>query len=328
MAEESQGKRYVVGVDLGGTKILVAGMDGDHTILSRTRVPTDPKEGTEAVVDRIGWAVSQVVKEMDISSDDVAGIGVGAPGPLDPETGVVTFAPNLNWNNVPLKAMLEARLSVPVFVENDVNVGVLGEHRLGAGRGMTDLIGVFVGTGIGGGVIIGGKLYQGYNRSAGEVGHMVVRAGGPRCGCGNRGCWEAVASRTAIVRRIAKAFRKGEKGWLYRKIAGNPSQVKSRALSRALAKGDPLVVREMKREARYLGIGVANLVNLFSPRMVILGGGVVEAMEMWLIKQVRRHVLRYALDHAMADVEIVPAALGDDAGILGCAVLVEERLRG
>jgi len=327
MAEESQGKRYMVGVDLGGTKILVAGIGGDYTILCRAKVPTDSKEGAEAVVDRIGWAVSQVVKEMDISPDDVAGIGVGAPGPLDPETGVVTFAPNLNWNSVPLKAMLEARLSAPVFIENDVNVGVLGEHRLGAGHGVSDLIGIFVGTGIGGGVIVGGKLYQGFNRSAGEVGHMVVRAGGPRCGCGNRGCWEAVASRTAIARRIAKAFRKGEKGWLYRATSGNPSRIKSRALSRALAKGDPLVVREMKREARYLGIGVANLVNLFSPRMVILGGGVVEAMEKWLIKQVRRHVLRYALDHAMKDVEIVPAALGDDAGILGCAVLVEERLK-
>ena len=322
----AQNSYHIIGVDLGGTKILVAGMDADHRILARTKIPTGAEDGPEAVIDRIAAGVEAIVDEMDVPPDSVAGIGIGAPGPLDPETGIVTFAPNLKWHHVPLKEMLESRLSIPTFVENDVNLGVLGEHLLGAGRGVKDMVGVFVGTGIGGGVILNGKLYRGFNRSAGEVGHMVIRVGGPRCGCGNRGCWEALASRTAIVRSIRKALQKGKKSVLQEKAAKNSAPIKSGVLGWALRQGDALVEKEMKREAKYLGIGVANLINLFSPQKVVLGGGVVSAMEHWLMDPVRRHARRHALEHAMLGVEIVPAALGDDAGILGCAVLVQQRL--
>jgi len=326
MAEATQDGRYTVGVDLGGTNIAVAVVDDVYTVMAGQKVPTDPRDGAEAVADRIAEAVGEVVGQAGVRADSIRGVGVGAPGPLDPESGVVSFAPNLNWHNVPLKSMLESRLSVPTFVENDVNVGTLGELRLGAGKGAKQLIGVFVGTGIGGGMVLDGELYRGANFSAGEVGHMIVKTGGPRCGCGNRGCWEAVASRQAIVRRLVRAFRRGARGPLYKMTKGAPSKIRSRALSRAFLDGDPLVIREMKREAKYLGMGVANLINLFSPQMVILGGGVVEAMGDWLIKRVRRSTRRYALAHALEGVDIVASALGDDAGILGCAVLANGRL--
>ena len=155
---------------------------------------------------------------------------------------------------------------------------------------------------------------------------MVVKEGGPRCGCGNPGCWEALASRPAIARRITKAIRKGEKSAVKKMVGKDPSKIKSGVLRRALEAGDSLVKREVKREARYLGLGVANLLNLFSPQMVVLGGGVVEALGEQLLKGVRKHTREYALDHAMQNVEIVPAALGDDAVILGCAALAQARL--
>ncbi len=328
MAETSQSNHGVVGVDLGGTKILAAVVDSSFSILARSKAPTDAAEGTEAVVDRITECIRTAIEAAGMAPASIAGIGIGAPGPLDPDTGVVTFAPNLGWHDVPLKAMLESRLSIPTAVENDVNVGTLGEHRLGAGQGVRDMVGAFVGTGIGGGVIVGGELHRGFNRSAGEVGHMVVQDGGPRCGCGNPGCWESLASRPAIARRITKALRKGKKSQIKKMVGKDPSKIKSGVLRRALEQGDELVKQELKREARYLGLGVANLVNLLSPQMVVLGGGVVEALGERLLKGVRKHARKYALDHAMQNVEIVPAALGDDAVILGCAALAQERLAG
>ena len=313
----------VVAIDLGGTNALIALVDADYGVGGRVKIPTDPDAGPDVVVDRIAEAVQGLVS--DSGGAAVSAVGIGAPGPLDPESGVVAFAPNLGWHNVPLKEMLETRLSIPVFVGNDVNVGTLGEHRLGAGKGVSDLVGVFVGTGIGGGVITGGALHGGFNDSAGEVGHMVVKRGGPRCGCGNRGCWEAMASRTAINRRLMKARENGVPSSLWDGADKPTARIKSKALRRALAAGDELVTREMKRCARYLGIGAANLINLLSPEMIIFGGGVVEAMEDWLMPQICSTAEDYSLEHSMQSVQIVAAKLGDDAGILGCAVMARDR---
>jgi glucokinase len=330
MAKGGKGNNgCVVGVDLGGTKILAAVVDSKFSVLSRSKSPTASEDGPEAVVDRIVGCIKAAVKQTDLRMKSISGIGIGAPGPLNPDTGVVAFAPNLGWHDVPLKDMLESRLSIPTVVENDVNAGTLGEHRLGAGQGVKDMIGVFVGTGIGGGVVTKGKLHRGFNQSAGEVGHMVVEMDGPMCGCGNPGCWEAVASRTAIARRLAKAMKskKNARTPIYRMTGGDPSKIKSGALKRALLKGDPLVKQELRREADYLGLGVANLVNFFSPQMVVMGGGVVEALGERLLKRVRRQAGRYALEHAIQGVKIVPAKLGDDAVFIGCAALVRDRVK-
>ena len=199
---------YVVGVDMGGTKILAAVINAKGEIVQQAKRATKPKKGPEEVIERITRCIREAIDSAELNPSQIRAIGIGSPGPLDPETGVIIFAPNLGWSNVPLKAKLEANLSIPTFVDNDVNVGTLGEYAFGAGQGVKNLVGIFVGTGIGGGIILDGKLFHGVNKTAGEVGHMIVEAKGPRCGCGNFGCLEAVASRTAITRDLQKAILK------------------------------------------------------------------------------------------------------------------------
>src|SRR5208283_1057276 len=190
-------------------------------------------------------------------------------GAVDPVGGVVRHAPNLGWKKVALGARLETLLKVPVFVENDVNVGVLGEHELGAGRGAQELVGIFVGTGIGGGIVTGGQLYQGARGAAGEVGHIVVEINGPLCGCGNRGCAEALASRTAMERDVRAAIRQGEKSIVLRLMRERGRErMTSSIIQRALKERDPVMAKVMKRAQFYLGILVANLVNVLDPEYV------------------------------------------------------------
>ena len=225
------------------------------------------------------------------------------------------------------KAKLEANLSIPTFVDNDVNVGTLGEYAFGAGQGVKNLVGIFVGTGIGGGIILDGKLFHGVNKTAGEVGHMIVEAKGPRCGCGNFGCLEAVASRTAITRDLQKAIlKKGKKSKLTELNGGNLDLIRSKAIARAVKHGDKLTIKVVQRAAKYLGISVASIVHFLNPEMVVLGGGVVEAMGDSLLDPIRHAAAEYALPTTMDGVQIVAATLGDNAGVIGASVLARERL--
>ena len=198
----------VVGVDMGGTKILSAVIDAEGNILGTAKVPTKADAGTSVVIDRIADSIQQAIGKSGVNEASIAAVGIGAPGPLDPETGVVIFAPNLGWRDVPLKTELEARVGIPTFVDNDVNVGTLGEHAFGAGKGVQNIVGIFVGTGIGGGIILQGELFHGASKTAGEIGHIIVKADGPKCGCGTRGCLEALASRTAMTKQLQKAIKK------------------------------------------------------------------------------------------------------------------------
>ena len=213
----------VIGVDMGGTKILSAVIDAEGNILGTAKVPTKAGKGAVAVIDRIADCVQKAVSKSGVAAESIQAIGIGAPGPLDPATGVVIFAPNLGWRDVPLKAELEARTGFLTFVDNDVNVGTLGEHVFGAGRGVQNVVGIFVGTGIGGGIILHGELFHGASKTAGEIGHIIVKAGGPRCGCGTRGCLEAIASRTAMTKQFQKAIlKKGQKSVLSELTGGGP----------------------------------------------------------------------------------------------------------
>ena len=225
----------VVGVDMGGTKILSAVIDAEGNILGTAKVPTKAEEGTSVVIDRIANCIQKAIDESGVTSDSIQAVGIGAPGPLDPTTGVVIFAPNLGWRDVPLKAELEARVGIPTFVDNDVNVGTLGEHAFGAGKGVQNVVGIFVGTGIGGGIILQGELFHGASKTAGEIGHIIVKAGGPRCGCGTRGCLEALASRTAMTKQFQKAIlKKGKKSVLSKLTNGDLSAIRSGVLAKAL----------------------------------------------------------------------------------------------
>ncbi len=316
----------VVGVDMGGTKILSAVIDAGGNILGTSKVSTGADEGTSVVIDRIAESIRKAINKSNVDKASIQAIGIGAPGPLDPETGVVIFAPNLGWRDVPLKAELQARTGLPTFVDNDVNVGTLGEHAFGAAQGVQNVVGIFVGTGIGGGIILKGELFHGASKTAGEIGHIIVKADGPRCGCGTRGCLEAIASRTAMAKQFRKAIRKkGKKSVLTKLTNGDLSVIRSGVLVKAIRAKDKLTLKVFKKATKYLGIGIGSVVNFLNPDMIVLGGGVVEALDDTFIDNIRAYAEKYALPNTLNGVQIVRAKLGDNSGILGAAALARQR---
>jgi glucokinase len=318
---------FVVGVDMGGTKILASVINVVGGIISQSKTATRADKGASEVIDRIVRCIRKAIGLAGLETSQIRAIGIGAPGPLDPETGVVIFAPNLGWSNVPLKSELEARMGISTFVDNDVNLCALGESAFGVGQGVKSVVGIFVGTGIGGGIILDGKLFHGASKTAGEVGHIIVKSNGPRCGCGNLGCLEAVASRTAITRQLRKAILKhGKTSILLKLNGGNLDLIRSSTLAKAVRRGDKLTTKVMRRTEKYLGIGVASIVNFLNPEMIVLGGGVIEAMGDDFLAGIRRVTEKHVLPSTMNGVQIVGAKLGDDAGVIGGAVLARQML--
>ena len=316
----------VIGVDMGGTKILSAVIDAEGNILGTAKVPTKADAGTSAVIDRIADSIQKAVDKSGVDNTSIQAVGIGAPGPLDPETGIVIFAPNLGWRDVPLKTELEARVGIPTFVDNDVNIGTLGEHVFGAGKGVQNVVGIFVGTGIGGGIILQGELFHGASKTAGEIGHIIVKAGGPKCGCGTRGCLEAVASRTAMAKQFQKAIlKRGKKSVIAKLTDGDLSTIRSGVLAKAIRSKDKLTLKIIKKATKYLGIGIGSIVNFLNPEMIVLGGGVVEALDDTFLDNIRAAAEKYALPNTLDGVQIVPAKLGDNSGILGAAALARQR---
>ncbi|MDE0554413.1 MAG: ROK family glucokinase [Candidatus Poribacteria bacterium] len=316
----------VIGVDMGGTKILSAVIDAEGQILGTAKVPTKADKGAAEVIDRIADCIRKAIDKSGVDSESIQAVGIGAPGPLDPATGVVIFAPNLGWKDVPLKAELEARVGFSTFVDNDVNVGTLGEHVFGAGRGVQNVVGIFVGTGIGGGIILNGKLFHGASKTAGEVGHIIVKAGGPRCGCGRRGCLEAIASRTAMTKQFQKAIlKKGKKSVISKLTGGDLRAIRSGVLAKAVRLNDKLTLKIFKKVTKYLGIGIGSIVNFLNPEMIVLGGGVVEALDDTFLDDIRAAAKKYSLPNTLDGVQIVRAELGDNSGILGAAALARQR---
>jgi glucokinase len=315
----------VVGIDLGGTKILAAVVADDNTILGRAKVPTPAHEGAVAILQAMVACVDQALAEAGLGRRAVAAAAVGSPGPLDSTTGVILFSSNLNVRDFALGRGLAAELGCPVAVENDVRVGGYAEFRLGAGKGYKDVIAAFVGTGIGGCIISGGNVLAGATGNAGEIGHLVVKANGARCGCGARGCLEALSSRTAITRRINKQIQKGTPTILREKLARKAGRLKSGDLADAVAAGDLVAVTAVSRAALYLGLALGGLINALGPEIVIIGGGVAEALGDPWIAQVREAARRQCLVDPDDKIKIERAQLGDDAGIHGAALIARER---
>ncbi|HXG65945.1 MAG TPA: ROK family protein [Blastocatellia bacterium] len=317
---------YVLGMDLGGTKVMAAAFDSEGNILSRARAKTLAWRDSEEVFETIARTGQNALERAGVSPDQLVALGIGSPGPLDPETGTIIESANLNMDNFPLGLRLAERFGCPVVVENDVNAGVYGEFRAGAARGANDVVGLFIGTGIGGGIIINGSLYHGYSKNAGEIGHIIIKANGPRCGCGNRGCLEALASRVAMTRDIRKAIKHGTKTALSKLPNGKGELINSRALKRAFDKGDKVAAKVVNNAARYIGISIGSLVNLLSPEVVVLGGGVIEAFGRKMMGPIEEAAREVGFEFLMRDVRIVRAELGDDAGMVGAALLARERI--
>ena len=291
----------------------------------RAKRTTPAKEGGAAIVASMIGAVDEAVKSAGLTRQDIAAAGIGSPGPLDVKAGVILFSANMNVKNFPIGPELSTALNRPVLVQNDVRAGGYAEFRLGAGRGYRDIIAAFVGTGIGGCVILGGEIVAGSTGNAGELGHMIVKAGGPRCGCGSRGCMEALASKTAIARRVSKATKKGLPTILGEKMARKGGRLKSGDLAEAVAARDLVALKEVHRAAHFLGIGLGSLINVLGPEIVVIGGGVAGALGTPYLELVRTAARSQALTDPEGTIRIETAALGDDAGILGAALLAREK---
>jgi glucokinase len=320
--------RTLVGVDLGGTSLRALVVDSKNKVLSVVKTPTKRSARSETLIEDIVEAVREAVKAAGLHLDDIAAVSVGAPGAIDTGRGIVRAAPNLGWKDVALGAELKRMLGLPVLVDNDVNVGVVGEHALGAARGAQTVVGIFVGTGIGGGLIVRGRLFEGSRGAAGEVGHMVLEVDGPRCPCGRRGCAEALASRTAMERDVRAAIKAGKKSVVLKIMKDrHRARMTSSVIARALRRKDPVMRKVVKRAQRYLGILVASVVNLLDPEVVVIGGGVTERLGEAFVAPIRRTAYEYFLRRRDAKrVKIVPGTLGDDAGALGAVVLARQRL--
>jgi glucokinase len=323
-----------IGVDFGGTKLLAAVVDvstGD--VLGTAKKKTNPDDDAKALMHRIYDGVDGAMESAGLKKkQEIAGIGVGIAGQIDSEAGILLGAPNLSQAtvNLPIASMLEERFEVPAALLNDVQVAALGEGKFGAGKDCSDFFCVFVGTGVGGAIVHDGALYTGATGTAGEVGHLIIHANGRHCGCGGRGHLEAYASRTAITRTILGELKRGRTTVLTKLEPsleggdGDGSALRSGLLAKAMKEHDPLVTETLTEAGTDLGLGLASVINLLNPSRIIVGGGVIEAVD-YFFEVASQRALRESLPTAAKSTEIVRAALGDNAGIVGAAILGASR---
>jgi glucokinase len=314
-------KDFYIGVDVGGTKIAAAVVTPAGKILGREKAPTPRGRRASAVLSAIVDVVEDAMRDADVKPRRLKAVGIGVPGIVDAAGGRVVAAPNIPIAGAPIAATLRRRFGVEVTLGNDVNLGVLGERWLGAGRGVDDVVGVFPGTGVGGGVVCGGRLLTGAHGAAAELGHIVLNPGGPLCGCGARGCLEAYASRTAIERDLREGARAGRRTEIVSINGGRLDVIKSRVLAEALRRRDPLVTEVMRAAAERLGDGCVAARHCFDPKLIVLGGGLVEACGGFILPIVRARIAADPLFRRVGECRVAPAKLGDYATILGAVAL-------
>ncbi|MCL4506776.1 MAG: ROK family protein [Chloroflexi bacterium] len=323
MAKKSKND-YTIGVDLGGTKILAAVVAEDGSVIGSAKKRTQAEEGPEAVLKRITKTMQEAVDAAGASLTDITAIGLGAPGVIDTARGVVVSGTNMpGWVDIDVGKALRLWNDVPVMISNDVRVATFGEQLAGIGKGVKHFAAVFVGTGIGGGIVIDGQIYIGSRGSAGEIGHMVVMADGPYAvGGGVRGSIEAIASRAAIERDLREAMAAGRDSVLPQIVTDINAKFTSSILAKAVDKGDALTIEVLLRAAHYLGLHAATLLNSLDPEMLIYGGGVFEALGEWMLAPVRTVARQYMLNKTRIEqVRIVESKLGGSAGIVGAALM-------
>lgn len=314
--------RYI-GIDLGGTSVKVGVVDEKGNLLTHAEFPTHG-EGPEPVIGRMVETAHEVTAQSGTSWEQVIGIGVGLPGFLDLERGVIKRLTNLPWENVPIVERLEALCKRPVLIDNDANVAALGEAWSGAGAGVDDMVAITLGTGVGGGVIAGGRLIHGVSNAAGEIGHVCVEPGGARCGCGQRGCLETISSATGIVRLAKETIERGETTVLAQTAQGG--RLTARDVFQAAERGDAVASRVVRTAVDALARVMAMITVVLNPARFVIGGGVAQAGDT-LFAPLEAAYRKHVLPSAAEDVNIVPAKLGNYAGIIGAAGLVARRER-
>jgi glucokinase len=314
-------KSIAIGVDLGGTKMRAALVNEHGRILRRLERPTLAEEGASFVMQRMLDLIRDIISDSPLQFREIKGIGVGSAGQIDPWSGTVLSAtPNLpGWGGMPLAELVRGAFGLPVCVDNDANAAAWGEKQFGAGQGVAHLICITIGTGIGGGLIVDGQLYHGATGVAGEIGHLTVNLDGPPCNCGSFGCLEAYAAAPAIVARAQKAVRAGAETALTQ--VNKLGDITVPLIAQAAAKGDPLASQIMQETGRYIGAGLAGLVNVLNPERIVIGGGVAQAGDS-LLKPIERTVRARAMPIAAEVLQVVQAQLGEDAGVIGAAALL------
>lgn len=317
--------KYAIGVDLGGTNIVTILVSEKGKIIARDKRITEGWKGKDHVIKRMAEGISAVLESGRISKNQIVGIGIGTPGLVDLDKGVVYEAPNIpGWNNVPLTSIYQKKFCIPVFLENDANSAALGEWWIGAGKGTKNLICLTLGTGIGGGIIIDGRVYHGAQGYAGELGHIGLSFDGPRCGCGNIGCMEAYASALGIIRRTKEELKKYKKSLIWKLIGGDINKVTPAIITQAARKGDKLAIKIWKDTGYYLGSGIASYANIFNPEMVVLTGGMTGAGNL-LFKPMWQTVRKRAFKGPVKNLKIVTGKTPDDAGAVGAAKTAFQR---
>ncbi len=321
-------KHLVAGVDLGGTSLSAIVADAGGKVLGEADAETPPGNSDPGpVIREVGRTVRKAAKAAGLDIGDLAALGIGAPGSLDPETGFVARAVNLGWQDVPLTRLLQDETGLPAFAAGDVQSAIIGEHTFGAAKGARSAVGVWIGTGLGGGLIIDGELYRGHCGAAGEIGHMVVAENGPPCGCGRQGCAEALASRTAIERDLRAAIAAGRKSVVLEIMADRKKErITSGIIKRALAAGDALTAEILAAAQQHLGVFVANLINVLDPQVVVIGGGLVEKLGDSFVAPIRTRAHAEAFRRPGGNPAVVASGLGDHAGALGASEIARRRL--
>lgn len=313
---------YTIGIDLGGTNIVASVVDDDYNIIGTSKTPTNSPRSADEIFDDIADVCEEAVKTAGLTMEDIDSVGMGTPGTVN-QDGIIEFANNLAFNNVPARTMLAKRINKPeekVFIENDANCAALGEAYAGCGNGAKDFVAVTLGTGVGSGVIIGGKIVNGVNYAGGECGHMVIVVDGEQCSCGRKGCWEAYASATALIRQTKKAMEEYPDSLMH-KLAKEEGKVSGRTAFDAMRLGDIAGIKVVDDYIKYVACGLINIVNVLQPEIICIGGGICNEGET-LMKPLRRFVQseRYSI-HSKIQTKIVKAELGNDAGVIGAALL-------
>jgi glucokinase len=318
-------QKSVVSVDMGGTKVLASIINSKEGIVVRVKKATDPNSSKAEYVDSLSGIVKDVINEAGIKRKDIEAVCLGVPGSVNPHTGVIGLAPNLGLKDFNIKENLEEKVSIPILVENDVNLGALGIKNFGVGKNAVNMLAVFIGTGIGGGLILEGKIYRGSKFVAGEIGHVLVDKNGPVCGCGNRGCFEAIASRTAIVNKIIDDIKSGKKSELIDMVKAG-ERIKSKSLANAVDNDDKVVIKRISDGCDVIGGVLASLSNFMNFDLIVLGGGLIEALDSFMLPKIEIAFYDHVLNASAEGLKIVPSKLGDDAAIWGGIALAEEFL--
>jgi len=317
----------VLGVDLGGTKILTAVTNSQGKMLSQDHSITPAKKGHEAVIRSILESAHRALKQADVAISELIAVGIGAPGLSNPETGILFTSASLpGWRDVPLRDIIQERLGKKTFLTNDANAAALGEFYFGAARGIRNFIYITLSTGIGGGIVIDGKIYSGAIGAAGEVGHMTIDDEGPICNCGNRGCWEALASGTALAREARQRIGEGVTTSILEYAEGDVEKVTAQVIHNAAEQGDSLAKELIARTGYYVGVGLANLINIFNPELIVIGGGLSNIGDM-LLEPAFKVAEERAYKEAFQAVRFASAGLGRNSGVLGAAAFALQEMK-